>query len=88
MTGATNGGGTNGANRPHIGRSLKRKEDPRFITGTGNQIFALGTCWAVTVQGSSNVVIVDNVVNDITVYGWDQSVLFKNGDPILWESPR
>src|SRR3954451_2712989 len=31
--------GANGSDRPdgsHIGRSMKRKEDPRFITGTGN----------------------------------------------------
>jgi hypothetical protein len=34
------------------------------------------------------VVIADNVVNDITVYGWDQSVFFKNGDPILWDRGR
>src|SRR3954451_24251990 len=30
--------GANGSDRPdgsHIGRSMKRKEDPRFITGTG-----------------------------------------------------
>ena len=28
-----------------------------FVNGTGNTINAFGTCWAVTVQGSSNTVI-------------------------------
>lgn len=59
-----------------------------FVNGTGNQVNALGTCWAVTVQGSSNVVIADNVVNDITVYGWDQTVFFKNGAPVLVDRGR
>ena len=31
--GATNG--SNGGNGHFVGRSMKRKEDPRFITGTG-----------------------------------------------------
>ncbi|MHC9297457.1 DUF3060 domain-containing protein [Mycobacterium sp. LTG2003] len=59
-----------------------------FVNGTGNQVNALGTCWAVTVQGSSNVVIADNVINDITVYGWDQTVFFKNGAPALIDRGR
>ncbi len=42
----------------------------------------MGTCWAVTVQGSSNVIIADNVINDVTVYGSNQTVFFKNGDPV------
>jgi Protein of unknown function (DUF3060) len=59
-----------------------------LVFGTGNQINALGSCWAVTVQGSSNIVVADNVVNDITVYGWDQTVLYKNGAPIVWDRGR
>lgn len=59
-----------------------------IVVGTGNQINALGTCWAVTVQGSSNVVIADNVINDITVYGWDQTVFYKNGAPVVWDRGR
>ena len=43
---------------------------------------APGTCWAVTVQGSSNIVIADTVINDITVYGYDQTVFFHNGEPV------
>ena len=32
--------------------------------------------------------IADNVVNDITVYGWDQTALFKTGDPALIDRGR
>jgi hypothetical protein len=71
-----------------IVQTLDCNDSTLMVNGTGNQIFALGTCWAVTVQGSSNVVIADNVVNDITVYGWDQTVFFKNGDPYLWDRGR
>ena len=59
-----------------------------IVVGTGNQVNALGTCWAVTVQGSGNVIVADNVINDITVYGWDQTVLYKNGEPIVWDRGR
>ncbi|MED5812792.1 DUF3060 domain-containing protein [Mycolicibacterium sp. 050232] len=59
-----------------------------LVNGTGNRITALGTCWAVTVQGSSNVIVADNVINDVTVYGYDQTVFFKNGDPILVDRGR
>lgn len=59
-----------------------------IVNGANNRVYALGSCWAVTVQGSSNLVIADNVVNDITVYGWDQTVYFKTGDPILWDRGR
>lgn len=59
-----------------------------FINGSGNIITALGSCWAVTMQGSSNTVIADNVVNDVTVYGWDQTVFYKNGDPFIWDRGR
>ncbi len=57
--------------------------------GAENQITALGSCWAVTTQGgSSNTVIADNVVNDITVYGWDQTVLYKSGEPFVLDRGR
>ncbi|MCT7658235.1 DUF3060 domain-containing protein [Mycobacterium deserti] len=59
-----------------------------LVNGRGNQITALGTCWAVTIQGDSNVVVADNVINDITVYGWDQLVLYKNGVPKVWDRGR
>jgi hypothetical protein len=59
-----------------------------LVNGGGNQITALGTCWAVTVQGNGNVVVADNVINDVTVYGWDQTVLYKNGAPAIWDRGR
>ncbi|MDV3127642.1 DUF3060 domain-containing protein [Mycobacterium sp. 21AC1] len=59
-----------------------------IVNGSGNHVNAMGTCWAVTVQGSSNTIIADNVINDVTVYGWDQTVFFKNGDPILVDRGR
>lgn len=54
----------------------------------GNEITALGTCWAVTVQGNGNLVVADNIINDVTVYGWDQTVLYKNGAPKIWDRGR
>jgi ABC-type Fe3+-hydroxamate transport system substrate-binding protein len=63
-------------------------ESTLIVVGTGNRINALGSCWAVTVQGSSNVIVADNVVNDITVYGWDQAVFYKNGTPSVWDRGR
>lgn len=69
-------------------QTLDCNESTLHVMGTGNQINALGTCWAVTVMGSSNVVVADTVINDITVYGWDQTVFFKNGEPILWDRGR
>ena len=59
-----------------------------FVNGSANVITALGSCWAVTMQGSGNTVIADNVVNDITVYGWDQTVFYKNGAPVVWDRGR
>ena len=59
-----------------------------IVNGSANVITALGSCWAVTIQGSGNTVIADNVVNDITVYGWDQTALFKTGDPALIDRGR
>ena len=56
--------------------------------GPDNTINALGSCWAVTVQGSSNIVVADNVVNNIIVYGNNQTVLYKNGDPTVWDRGR
>jgi Ca2+-binding RTX toxin-like protein len=71
-----------------ITQTLDCNESTLFVMGTGNYITAKGSCWGVAVQGSSNVVIVDNVVNDIVVYGNDQTVLFHSGDPSLWDRGR
>jgi hypothetical protein len=64
------------------------KNSTLLINGQFNRITALGSCWAVTMQGNSNVVVADNVVNDITVYGWDQLVLYKGGEPAVWDRGR
>jgi hypothetical protein len=59
-----------------------------FVTGTGNTVTAKGSCWGVALQGSSNIVIADNVVNDITVYGYDQTVIYHSGDPAVIDRGR
>jgi hypothetical protein len=59
-----------------------------LVNGQGNQITALGSCWAVTLQGNGNIVVADNVVNDITVYGLDQTVLYKTGEPVVLDRGR
>jgi Protein of unknown function (DUF3060) len=63
-------------------------ESTLFVTGTGNTINAVGSCWAVTVQGSSNVVVADNIVDNVIVYGNDQTVFYKNGEPSVWDRGR
>jgi Protein of unknown function (DUF3060) len=35
-------------------------------------------------MGTGNAVVADTVVHDITVYGWwDETVYFKNGQPLM-----
>jgi hypothetical protein len=60
----------------------------RLVDGTRNTVNALGTCWAVTVMGSGHTVVADNVVHDITVYGYSESVFYKNGEPFVWDRGR
>jgi hypothetical protein len=59
-----------------------------LVDGTSNTVNALGTCWAVTMMGSGNTVVADAVVHDITVYGWDESVYYKSGQPLVWDRGR
>jgi hypothetical protein len=59
-----------------------------LVDGTRNTVNALGTRWAVTVMGSSHTVVADNVVHDITVYGYNESVFYKNGEPFVWDRGR
>jgi hypothetical protein len=59
-----------------------------IVNGTENNITAKGNCYAVTVQGSGNMVVADSVSHDITVYGYNQTVFFHNGDPVLWDRGR
>jgi hypothetical protein len=71
-----------------VTQTLDCNESTLFVMGTGNYVTAKGTCWGIAVQGSSNVVVADNVINDIVVYGFDQTVLFHGGDPALWDRGR
>jgi hypothetical protein len=71
-----------------IVQTIDCNDSTLLVNGQGNQITALGTCWGVTLQGNSNVVVADNVINDVTVYGWDQLVLYKNGEPFVWDRGR
>lgn len=59
-----------------------------LVNGTANTVNALGTCWAVTVMGSGNTVVAETVLNDIIVYGSDETVLYRNGDPVVWDRGR
>ena len=69
-------------------QTLDCNESTLFVTGTGNTVYALGSCWAVTMQGSSNVVIADNIVDNVVVYGNDQTVFYKKGEPFVWDRGR
>lgn len=71
-----------------IEQTIDCNQSTLHVLGTGNMINALGSCWAVTVQGSSNMIVADNVVNDITVYGSDQTVFYKSGEPVVWDRGR
>lgn len=61
-----------------IERTLDCNESTLLVNGTQNIVTALGTCWAVTVMGSSNTVVA----------GWDETVFFRNGDPFIWDRGR
>jgi hypothetical protein len=69
-------------------QTLDCNESTLFVTGTGNYVTAKGSCWAIAVQGSSNIVIADNVVNDIVVYGSDQTVMYHSGEPSINDRGR
>lgn len=71
-----------------ITQTLDCNDSTLIVVGTGNTITAVGSCWAVTTQGSSNIIIADNVVNDITVYGFNQTVLYHGGQPQVLDRGR
>jgi hypothetical protein len=71
-----------------IVQTIDCNESTLLVNGTGNTVYALGTCWAVTMQGSSNVVIADNIVDNVIVYGNDQTVFYKSGEPFVWDRGR
>ncbi|OBA61662.1 hypothetical protein A5647_10570 [Mycobacterium sp. 1100029.7] len=69
-------------------QTLDCNDGTLIVNGTGNSVNALGNCWAVTVMGSDNTIIADSVTHDITVYGYNQTVFYHNGSPILWDRGR
>jgi hypothetical protein len=71
-----------------INQTLDCNDSTLFVVGTGNYVTAKGSCWAIAVQGSSNVVIADNVVDNIVVYGSDQTVMFHTGAPAITDRGR
>jgi hypothetical protein len=71
-----------------INRTIDCNQSTLIVNGTANTIYAVGSCWAVTLQGSSNVVIADNIVDNVIVYGNDQTVFYKTGDPVVWDRGR
>jgi len=71
-----------------INQTIDCNQSTLIVNGTANTIYAVGSCWAVTLQGSSNVVIADNIVDNVIVYGNDQSVFYKTGDPVVWDRGR
>jgi len=40
------------------------------------------------ITGSGHSVVADNVVHDIIVYGSNESVFYKSGQPIVWDRGR
>lgn len=71
-----------------IEQTLDCNDSTLIVNGTRNIVNAMGNCWAVTVTGSSNTVVADGVTHDITVYGWDETVLYHNGAPFVWDRGR
>jgi Protein of unknown function (DUF3060) len=71
-----------------VGHTIDCNGATLLVDGTRNTVNALGTCWAVTVLGSGHTVVADNVVHDVTVYGSNESVFYKNGEPFVWDRGR
>ena len=71
-----------------IEETLDCNDATLLVSGTGNNVTALGNCYAVTVMGSGNTVVADSVSHDITVYGYDQTVFYHSGQPFIWDRGR
>ncbi|WP_139797957.1 DUF3060 domain-containing protein [Mycobacterium noviomagense] len=71
-----------------VNQTVDCNDSTLLVDGTSNTVNALGTCWALTMMGSGNTVVADTVVNDITVYGWDETVYYHNGEPVIWDRGR
>ena len=59
-----------------------------LVNGTANTAYALGSCWAVTMQGSSNVVVTDNIVDNVIVYGKRPDRLLQERRAVVWDRGR
>ena len=53
------GGDPQQARRQGITQTLDCNTATVLVNGTSNTIYAKGSCWAVTLQGSSNIVVAD-----------------------------
>lgn len=51
------------------------------ITGSNNTLRVVGACSAVRVDGADNTITLDQVDDDLTVFGINNTVTYKNGDP-------
>lgn len=51
------------------------------ITGSNNTLRVLGGCSAVRVDGADNTITLDRVDDDLTVYGINNTVTYKSGEP-------
>ncbi|WP_375483735.1 DUF3060 domain-containing protein [uncultured Mycobacterium sp.] len=71
-----------------VNQTVDCNDSTLLVDGTSNTVNALGTCWAVTMMGSGNTVVADTVVNDMTVYGWDETVYYHNGEPVIRDRGR
>lgn len=72
----------------HETRTLDCNGGTLFVNGVKLVVHAMGTCYAITTQGSENTIIAETVLNDITVYGYDQTVYYHYGDPFLFDRGR
>lgn len=72
----------------HDSRVLNCDGGTLFVNGVNLTVHVMDSCWAVTMQGSQNTVIADTIINDVTVYGYDQTVYYHNGDPFLFDRGR
>ncbi len=87
------------ASRPTAGRTRQNGTTPvteRGIERTGLQrIHLVGQrrsehhLTAGNLLGTVTVIVQHHlsptIINDITVYGWDETVFFRNGDPFIWD---
>ena len=72
----------------HETHTLECNGGTLFINGVNLTVHVVDSCWAVTMQGSQNTVIADTIINDVTVYGYDQTVYYHNGEPFLFDRGR